>query len=62
MKKKTLDARIKFGANLFHLTGEKKRKSKTGHRFYEEKKEFGSFRSEFFYFKWGGPTILGPTK
>jgi hypothetical protein len=37
----TLDAYIKFETNLFHLTREKKGKSKIGHRFYEKKVNLG---------------------
>jgi hypothetical protein len=40
-KNRYLDVDIKFGANLFYLTWEKKRKFKTCHMFYEEKGEFG---------------------
>ncbi len=36
----TLNAYIKFGENLFHLTWEQKGKFKTDHQFYEEKGEF----------------------
>jgi hypothetical protein len=35
-----MDAYIKFGTKLFHLTWEKKEKSKTCHRKSEEKGEF----------------------
>jgi hypothetical protein len=34
----TLDAHIKFGANLFHLTWEEIGKSKTNNRFYGKKR------------------------
>ncbi len=37
-----LDAYIKFGTKLFHLTWEKKEKFKTCHRKSEEKGEFES--------------------
>ncbi len=59
----TLNAHIKFGTNLFHLTWEKKRKFKTGHSFmknYEEKGKFGVVKSDSLCFKWGTLTILGP--
>jgi hypothetical protein len=35
-------------------------KFKIGHRFYEEKGELGSHRSESLCLKWGTPTVLGP--
>ncbi len=59
-KNKNLDAHIKFEAKLFHLTWEKKGKSKTCHRFLEQKGEFGGLRNESLCFKWGTPTVLGP--
>jgi hypothetical protein len=39
---KTIDAYIKFGTKLFHLTWREKMKSKTCHRKNEEKGEFKS--------------------
>jgi hypothetical protein len=57
----TLDAHIKFGTNLFHLTWEKKRISKIGqYRFYEEKGEFGGPTNESLCFKHDTPIVLGP--
>jgi hypothetical protein len=39
-----LDAYIKFGTKLVHLTWEKKEKSKTSHKKSEEKDEFKSLK------------------
>jgi hypothetical protein len=55
-----LDAHIKFGENLFHLTWAKKRKPKIGHRFYEKKGEFGGPKNDSLCFNRGTPTIFGP--
>ncbi len=38
----------------------KRGKSKTCHKFYEEKGEFGGPGNESLRFKWGTPTIFGP--
>ncbi len=47
-----LKAYIKFRPNLFHLIWGTKGKSKTSHRIYELKDEFGNPRSEPLCFKW----------
>ncbi len=61
MKKiNTLEAYIKFGTKLFHLTWEKMVNCKTSHGENEKKGEFGSPRSESLCFKWGTPIMLEP--
>jgi hypothetical protein len=50
-----LDAYIKFGIKLFHLTWRKKGKSKIGYRKVEEKDEFDYLRNEFLVFQRGYP-------
>ncbi len=56
----TLDAHIKFEANLFHLTWKKRKYKISQHRFYEEKGEFGGPKNESLCFKQGTLTTLGP--
>ncbi len=55
----TLEAYIKIGKKLFHLTWDKKVKCKIGHGKNEEKDEFGSPWNEFVGFKCGTPITLG---
>jgi len=58
-----LEAYIKFGTKLFHLTLEKKVKCKINHRKNEKKGEFGSPWSESLRFKCtcGTQIMLRPT-
>ncbi len=55
----TLEAYIKFGTKLFHLTSEKKVKCNIGHGENEEKGEFGNPRNESLCFKGGTPIMPG---
>ncbi len=55
-----LDAHIKFGPDLFHLTWEKRGDFKKGHRLYEKKDELGGPKNESLCFKWDTPTIFRP--
>ncbi len=59
-KKNILNAHIKFGPIFFQFNMKKKRDSKRGHRFYEEKDEFGGLKNESCCFKWDTPTIPRP--
>jgi hypothetical protein len=55
-----LDAYIKFGTKLFHLTWEKKGKSKIVHRENEKKGEFECPRSESLVFQRGTLILFWP--
>jgi hypothetical protein len=55
-----LQAYIKFGTKLFHMTWLKKMKCKIGHGKSEEKGEFGSSKSESLCFNGGTPMCFNP--